>query len=146
VPDFQYPGVLIDEIVRSRKDCSVPLDAVLRRLKDGTLRESIVSDYDMPVILEWIIKAGDLSNPETFRSSLLVNAIRVRGIDFHPFSQRYHYKEICPAGWHQDFIYPKERDKRKQSIALDPLTDLRDFVLRVAAEWNIDVKAEEELL
>ncbi len=110
------------------------------------MREPLFCLYGAPVILEWVIKAGDLKDPESYKTSLLINSVRVRGIDFHPLAQRYHYKEIYPAGWHQDILYPKEGDLRKISIDLGRFTDLRDFVLRVATEWNVDVKAEKELL
>jgi hypothetical protein len=77
---------------------------------------------------------------------LLINAERVRGIDFHFLAQRRYYKETSPAGWHEDIIDPKRGMIRKQSIELQAVTDLHDFVLFVARRWNIHIEKEEELL
>ena len=38
VPEFQYPGSAIDEIVRARKQCLSIMDAVLKDLRDGIFR------------------------------------------------------------------------------------------------------------
>ena len=72
--------------------------------------------------------------------------MRIRGIDFHEFPRRRFYREVTPAGWHQDVIEPREGNQRKDTIDIGRLTGLRDFVLRVAMEWNIQVEREEGLL
>ena len=98
------------------------------------------------LLLSGVLNAGRLNDPTTFRSSLLINNVRVRGIDFHEFAQRRHYKEVSPAGWHQDIIDPNQGHRRKDPIVIGTVTGVRDFVLRAAREWNIEVESEEGLL
>jgi hypothetical protein len=146
VPDFRYRATVVDEIIRGHKSCINGLDSVLKAIKGGGFRGVLESDHHIPIVLEWVLCAGRFNDPTTFRSSLLLNRERVRGIDFQEFSQRRYYKEVGPAGWHQDIIDPSQGTRRKQSIEIGRLTGIRDFVLRVALEWNIEIEHEEGLL
>jgi hypothetical protein len=144
VSDFKYPGTVVIELVRSRKRCPESLEMLLKVLKVGTFRSVVEPESQVPVLIEWVVNAGRLNDTSTFRSSLLINNTRVRGIDFHEFSRRRYYREVVPAGWHQDLISPKEHENRRVPFEMRDLTDIRDFVLRVATEWNIEIESEEE--
>jgi hypothetical protein len=146
VSEFKYPGTVVDELVRSRKRCSDPVESVLKVLAVGTFRRVLETESDVPVVMDWIINAGRLNDTSTFRSALLINNISVRGIDFHPLSRRRYYKEDIPSGWHQDLISPREPEHRRVEFEMGHLTEIHDFVLRVAAEWNIEIEREEALL
>jgi hypothetical protein len=143
VADFRYPATVVDEIVRGGKRCPSGIDSVLKGLKDGGFRSVLESNQHVPVVLEWILNVGRLNEPKTFKSSLLLNNERVRGIDYHECSRRRYYKEVIPAGWHQDILDPNRGTGRKQPIDIGLLTGMRDFVMRVAQEWNIEVETEE---
>jgi hypothetical protein len=135
----------VDEIVRSPKRCMRNLEYVLRDLKGGSFRGVLEVDSHVPIILEWILRAGRLNLTTTFHSSLPINHVRIRGIDLHEFPLRQYYRVVCPAGWHQDVISPREGTERRVSISIGAMTGLRDFVLRVASEWNIELEREEGL-
>jgi hypothetical protein len=117
---------------------------VLKDLKDGGFRGVLESQEHVPVVLEWVLNVGRLNEPTTFKSSLLLNNLRVRGIDYHEFAQRRHFREVAPAGWHQDIVDPNRGTERKP-IDIGRLTGMRDFVMRVAQEWNIEIESEEGL-
>ena len=137
---------MVQELSRCRKHCVNPIDSVLKSIKGGGFRDVLECDTHIPIVIEWVLNAGRLNDPTTFRSSLLINSVRVRGIDFHEFAQRRYYKQISPAGWHQDIIDPNQGLRRKDPIDIGTLTGIRDFVLRAAREWNIEIESEEGLL
>lgn len=146
VPGFPYLAAVANEMVRAPKHVGIALGTILERLETGYLKLPLEPEPVIPVIMEWVLKAGRINEVETYHSSLLINAERVRGIDFHKLPQRRFYREISPAGWHEDIVDPKSGSIRKQAIQLEGVNDMHDFVLFVALRWNIQIEREEELL
>ena len=114
----------MDEIIRGGKWYTNGIDSVLRDVEDGGFRSVLESDQHVPVVLEWILNVGRFDEPKTFKSSLLLNNARVRGIDYHEFSRRRYYKEVIPAGWRQDTLDPNRETGRKQLVDIGPLTGM----------------------
>lgn len=103
------------------------------------------------VNLRWIVIAGRTDDPKTYRASLVLEGERIRGIDFSPVSRKRRYKEAIPKGWHQNVIDPnlptadEDRD-RHVGLADFAVTDLQDFVQKVAKLWHIELEKELVLL
>ena len=98
------------------------------------------------VLVELIVKVGNLKDVTTYRAALLVDYERIRGVDFCKIERMSFYKTKIPKGWHQNIIDLATGENRHEALALDPVVDLDDFVRKVASLWNISYTEEVTLL
>jgi hypothetical protein len=97
-------------------------------------------------ILEWILKAARIDDPTTYKSSLLIDSQRIRGIDYFPTERKKFFKVHIPRGWHENVIDPNTGDDRHEPLDLGVVSDFEDFCRKVAKYWNIDYQTEGTLL
>lgn len=101
--------------------------------------------------LRLIVRAGVLDKPLTYKSSLLLEDHKVRGIDHHAIERRRFYREVTPKGWHEDVIDPnlvpgeKGHHDRVPLPDFDP-SDLMDFLLKSCRRWSIELPPTGDLL
>ena len=103
------------------------------------------------VDLRYLGGTHDVALPEGYKSVLLLNGQKVRGVDYHPVGQRHFYKERIPPGWHQDKRDPNLPTDHFDSNRREPLpgfspTDFKDFVKLTAELWAIELAWEESML
>lgn len=103
-------------------------------------------DSGRVAILEWILKAGRIDDPTTYKSSLLVDSQRIRGIDFFPIERTKFFKVRIPKGWHENVVDPNTGEDRHEPLDLGTVSDFEDFCRKVAKRWNIDYQTEGTLL
>lgn len=101
--------------------------------------------------LRLVIRAGRLDDPTSYKASLLLEDVRIRGIDHHAVERRQFYKEVSPRGWHEDVVDPNRSQGEKGHHRRDALpdfnpTDLADFVKNVAKRWHITLPPSDETL
>lgn len=91
-------------------------------------------------VMELTIKATDTKDIATYHAALLLDAVRIRGVDFNRSKQRtYKFKVVIPTGWHQNVDYPNhQKDNRHDALDLGKVTDLDDFSRKVCGLWNIE--------
>ncbi len=97
-------------------------------------------------LLELVIKAGRLNDVTTYSASLLVDQVRIRGVDFSRIERSLYFKKIIPKGWHQNIIDPNTDENRHEPLDIGTVTDLDDFSDKVIKLWNINYKREGKLL
>ena len=141
VSAFSYNRVIVHEWVKASK---VVLDPELNFKTRGThgmrLRATMqIHPRGAPALFELVVNAGRVDMVDTYSSAVLVDHVKVRGVDFHPLPRTRFYRLVCPAGWHQDILDPVEGDERRENVEIEPLTDLRDFTSKVANLWNIQL-------
>jgi hypothetical protein len=148
VSSFPYSGVLIHEWIVAPKSVVEPkLD--FRSRGEHAARSRVTLQLragGAPAFLEWTLNAGRVDQPESYASAFLVDRVKVRGVDFHELPRSRFYREISPAGWHQDIIGPVENDQRREPVAIHPVTDLQDFATKVARLWHIELPEAPSLL
>jgi len=59
-------------------------------------------DSGRVAILEWVLKAGRVDDVTTYKSLLLVDAQRIRGVNYFPIERRRYFKVQIPKGWHEN--------------------------------------------
>jgi len=101
--------------------------------------------------LRLIVRAGRLDDPTSYTASLLLEDVRIRGIDHHAIERRRFFREISPKGWHEDVIDPNRDSTPKGPHPRDPLPDfapfdLSDFSRRACRRWNIELPPTDETL
>ena len=148
MPEFPYNHVLVHEWVTTPK---IVLADRLEWKRQGShglaLRVMLqLQPAGSPALLEWLVAAKLTDDPLSYGSSLLVDHCRVRGVDYHSIPRSYRYRQIIPAGWHQDIDDPIQTDHRREPLAFDPVTDLIDFTGKVAKLWNIQLPDASSLL
>lgn len=98
-----------------------------------------------------VVRAGRLDIPNSYAASLLLEDIRIRGIDYHAVARKRFYKEVSPKGWHEDIIDPNsilEDRGRHERVALPDFKPLNfaDFLKAVCRHWNIVLPPDSETL
>ena len=148
MPEFHYNNVLVHEWVKTPKIVLADkLDWKRQGSRGLSMRVMLqLQPAGSPALLEWLVAAKLTDEPLSYSSSLLVDRYRVRGIDYHPITRSYRFREITPAGWHQDIDDPTQSDKRREPLAFDLVTDLIDFTVKVAKLWNIQLFDASSLL
>jgi hypothetical protein len=145
VPAFRYPSTVLHEFVRAQKYATEELILHRKGEKGVSGRLQLESEAGRAALLELIIRAGRIDDPTTYHAALLIDRQRIRGIDFQAVRKRRFYKEEIPAGWHQNVIDPNSGENRHESCpTMEALSDLRDFISKVAALWNITLPELEE--
>ncbi len=101
--------------------------------------------------LRLVARAGSLAQPLTYKSSLLLEDQKIRGIDHHAVGRSYKYRVVIPKGWHEDVIDPNREPDEKGYHERIPLTDFDpsefiDFVRKVCRKWSIDLPPTDDSL
>jgi hypothetical protein len=153
MPSFPYTELQIEEMVKAEKQPVhwnpwefEALGGESLRLTRDLIRTDGKSDR-----IRLIIRVLNKKDILTCKASLLLEDIRVRGIDYHELAQRRFYKEIIPAGWHEDIVNPNlEKDEKGEHIrlALENFAPyhIRDFVKKICRRWNILMPGTEDTL
>jgi hypothetical protein len=107
-----------------------------------TVRVSLSSEEIGILNMEVRIHAPLIKDPTKFHAALLVDLVRIRGVDYNPLPERTRgFKTRIPHGWHQNIEYPNH-PKDNRHVALDDLgivTDLTDFSRKICRLWNIEL-------
>jgi hypothetical protein len=98
------------------------------------------------VLIELVVKVGNLKDVTTYTAALLVDYERIRGVDFAKIERMWFYKTRIPKGWHQNIIDLATGENRHEKLGIDPVSDLDDFIRKVASLWNISYTEEVTLL
>ena len=148
---YRYPSHRIQEIVRAPK-CLREGEtfALVNRGEHGKAFDVKLDMVDGGFTdLRYLGNTHDVTDPESYHASLLLDAHRIRGVDFVPVGRRHFFKDYLPAGWHQNVDDPNIPTTERRPH--DPLpdfapTDLKDFISRTAALWAIDLDWEATML
>jgi hypothetical protein len=113
--------------------------------KAGKRARHLLSSPEVTIArIELIITAPVISNPHTFHAALLVDLVRIRGVDYNPIARKRWYKERIPEGWHQNIDYPNHpKDNRHDPLDLGVITDLADFARKICSLWNIELPVKQ---
>lgn len=98
-----------------------------------------------------IVVVGVITQPTSYRASLMLADVRIRGIDYHGKARRRFYREVIPSGWHEDLVDPNveySRSNPHPRILLDGLDPSEPFQFLVWAckHWNIKLPPTEDML
>lgn len=153
MPSFPYTELQIEEMVKAEKQ-PVRWDPWEFESMGGEsirlIRDMIRTDGKSDRI-RFIVRVPVKQDILTCKASLLLEDERVRGVDYHELAQRRFYKEVAPAGWHEDVVNPNlEKGEKGEHMRL-ALNDfepyhIQDFVKRVCQRWNILMPATEDTL
>jgi hypothetical protein len=118
VSDFRYNSTILHEWVKAPKIIlAAKLNWRIRGSRSHALREILqITPAGTSALLEWNVRAGKADDPTTYSASLLVDKVRVRGVDYHPIPRSYFYKETIPTGWHQDIYDPATTETRRERL------------------------------
>src|SRR4051812_41774755 len=150
---FGYTAVQIHEFVKAAKSLRVGQNWQFRSV--GENAQMLAVDLDLMdagfVDLKLFVSASDANQPERYTAALVLNGVRVRGIDFFPVAIRKGYKVRVPKGWHENRIdpnLPKSDDDQNRHLALLDFAPigLSHFLRLIAQRWNIELPTEETLL
>lgn len=150
---FRHPPHRIQEILAAPKCLRDPSE--LRYSATGLLPANFKVDLDFvdaaPMDLRFCGSAGDRSRPETYRAAFLVDAERVRSIDYSPIQRRNMRRKLnIPKGWHENVVDPTRStvdpayNRHVPLEGFDP-GDFVSFTRRAADRWRIDLDWETEL-
>ena len=148
---FRYPSHQIQDLVQARKAVRNGQSLEFKNYKESSLTLSL--DLDLLegglVTMRLAINAARSKEPQTYRAALLLDEERIRGVDHRELAQKKFYKITIPAGWHQNLIDPNltgDDSNRHVPLADFQPTDLTDFLHKVTALWQIDLRPESKLL
>ena len=113
-----------------------------------------LTSYSEDETIIWRVVAGDLSRPMTMQTALLLNGVRVAGIDPQaaPRSYRYDRSTTGQSKYHMNVARYNEKGVLISMEHIDIerfteyFTDIYKFAEAVAGIWNIDYWTEESLL
>lgn len=152
---FPYTDFQIEEIVQTSKhprDWEPVRFGKVGKGKDFRKADlQIVRDDGRTDQIRLVIH-GQIERPQSYRAALLLQDIRIRGVDYHEISRSRFYKEVTPKGWHQDIINPNvdpadwQNHHRRETLEGFSPRDLDDFLSRVAGLWNIVLPEQNEFL
>jgi hypothetical protein len=97
-------------------------------------------------LVELVIRAGRLEDVTTYSAALLIDRVRIRGVDYSKIERTFWYKKRIQKGWHQNVIDPNLDENIHAPLDLGTVTDLDDFKRKIAKLWNISYKEEVTLL
>lgn len=151
--DFRWKSEQVAEIVKCRKTLRSGGPLEFKTVGEGSKSRRATEQLDAEAVLlldlRLVVQAGRFDNPETYTAALVLDGQRIRGIDYSPVRRHRFFKTKVPRGWHENLMDPNaEGDDRNRHVplpGLDP-TDLRDFMLKVAQRWSIDIGEDEVLL
>ncbi len=102
--------------------------------------------------LRFLGRAARLDKVETYDSSLLLAASRVRGVGYNSVGRNnFGAKRKIPAGWHQNRVDPSLHTLHPGHNLHEPLvdfnpTDFADFISKCAELWSLNVTEDGRLL
>lgn len=148
---FRYPSHRIAEIVSAAKIVREGQSLAFKSHKEhGKL---LAVDLDLKegalVNLRLVITAGRFDEPETYRAALVLEDQRIRGVDYSHVEVKRFYKTVVPSGWHQNLVdpnLPSRESNRHEALPDFEVTDLTDFLRKVAELWQIELNLEDALL
>ena len=152
---FPYTDFQIEEIVQTRKhprDWEPVRFEKVAKSKDSRRADIQLVRQDGRTDQIRLVVHGRIERPQSYRAALLLQDIRIRGVDYHEISRSRFYKEVTPKGWHQDIINPnvdladRQNYHRREPLENFNPTELNDFLSRVAGLWNIVLPDENEFL
>jgi hypothetical protein len=149
--NFRYRSHQIYDIVKGKKSVREGQSVEFKTYKEHSKTLSL--DLDLvggPLLnMRFKVNAGRADDPETYRAALLLDDTRIRGVDYRDLPQKKHYKVTIPAGWHQNILDPNlsgdDGNRHDPLPDLNP-TDLKDFLHKVAALWQIELPHEAMLI
>lgn len=151
--NFRYRSHQIQDIVRATKMAREGSSLEFKNYKDhGKYIEFDLDLKEGPLVnLRLSIHAGRHDELETYRAALVLDGQRIRGVDHSEIEIKQFYKIVVPKGWHENVIDPNlpTRDiNRNRHLALPNfrVTDLADFLGKVAELWHIELAFDEVLL
>ena len=149
--NFRYRTHQIQDIARATKVVREGEPLTFKNYKE--LGKHLEVDLDLKegalVNLRLVITAGRYDQPETYRAALLLEGVRIRGVDYSELEVKRLYKTVVPKGWHQNIIDPNlpTRDlNRHEGLPDFDAADLADFLSKVAKLWHIEMTLDEVLL
>lgn len=148
---FRYRSHQIQEIAQAAKVVREGQSLAFNNYKDyGKHLELNLDLKEGPLVnLRLTITAGRYDEPETYRAALLLDEQRIRGVDYSEIEVKRFYKTVVPKGWHQNVIdpnLPTREINRHVAMSDFDLTDLADFLGKVADLWRIELTLDEVLL
>jgi hypothetical protein len=162
MPSFRYPSSVLHELVKLPKSV-VGGKLVFHEVREGRsaakrdisdkrqgpskeARVTLEAKGGRAALLELVVNAGRLDDVTTYHASLLVDQVRIRGVDFNEIERARHYKTRIPKGWHENVIDPNTGENRHEPINFGTVIDLDNFCRKVAELWHISYEREEKLL
>ncbi len=116
------------------------------RVVGKTGRATLETEGGRAAVLEWTTNAGRVDDVTTYHAALLVDSVRIRGVDYSAIERRRWFRTRIPKGWHENVIDPNTGENRHNELNLGTVTDFEDFCRKVAKHWNITYQQEETLL
>ena len=149
---FRIPSHRLRELIEAKK-CLRGME--IKWKNEGKTGRSLRLPLDLVdgsfVDFVLYIAAGELKDPTTYRTALVLDGERVRGVDFSEIERSRFYKPYLVKGWHQNMIDPNllsddlNRNRYLSLENFDPV-DLEDFLRNLCQLWHIDLAFEEKLL
>lgn len=148
---FRYRSHQIQDIVRATKVVREGQSLEFKKYKDHGKHLELDLDLKDGLLLNLrlSIHAGRYDEPETYRAALVLDGQRVRGVDHSWIEAKQFYKTKVPKGWHENVIDPNlpTRDiNRHLALPNFVVSDLVDFLGKVAELWQIELPMDEVLL
>ena len=153
---FPYTEFQIEELVsisKNPKDWEpVEFAKVAKSEKSKTADVILELEDGRFVNMRWTINAGAVDQLFTYRSALLLENVRVLGVDYNEMGKTKMYGQVViPKGWHQNVIDPnldkshKNYNQHQEIPVFNPF-DLESFKNQVAELWNIKLPQENQFL
>lgn len=153
---FPYSAFQIEEVVQAEKHPRdwepIGFEKVQKSEHSRRTNVQLIRTDGRSDRIRLIVRAGRVDQPETYAAALLLENIKIRGIDFHPVERRKWYGRIVvPSGWHQDLIDPNLEQtnlnyQRRLPVESFKPFDLIDFLKRVASVWKIILPEQSDYL
>lgn len=148
---FRYSSPILHGFVQERK--KIPLGKFdLRDIKSieqknvgKEARVPLEIENSRAVIIEWVLKASQITVVTSYHASLLIDSQRIRGIDYSPIERKKFFKIQIPKGWHENVLDPNTGEDRHEALDIGIISDFEDFCGKVAKRWNIDYQKEGTL-
>jgi hypothetical protein len=156
MPKFPYSDFQIEEIVQAEKHPRdwepLVFEKVAKSAHSKELDVQLVRSDGRADRIRFVVRAGWPDMPVSYSSVLLLENIKIRGVDFHEIEMvRFYGKQRVPKGWHQDMIDPNLEQQDScyhRRLPLDGFApyDLKDFVVKISKLWNIVLLGQESFL
>jgi len=149
---FRYSSQVLHSFVKEKKGIvgkklsSKDIKNAEGKIVGKEVRVTLESETGRVAIIEWILKAAQLSDVTTYHSVLLVDYQRIRGVDYSAIERTKFFKTHIPKGWHENVVDPNTQENRHEPLDLGNVSDFEDFSVKIAKLWNIDYQSEGRLL
>lgn len=156
MPSFPYSAFQIEEVVKAPKHPRNWDQVEFKRVGDkgGSRHVDVYLEREdgRADRIRLVVNIGSVAIPTSYKAALLLESVRIRGVDHHAVSRTRFYKEVIPKGWHEDVIDPnfdlsdyKNFHRREALPNFEPV-DAADFLQKVAALWNIQLPQKNSYL